>query len=194
MNTLKTDILVLTFDDIWLLTNELAKKILDSNLKPDILIGIARGGLVVTRLLSDIMDIFSVATIGVGFYDGIKETKKEPILTQELQTDLTNKKVLLIDDVSDTGKSFEYAVKYIQKRKMQLLQTAALHYKPHSIFKPDFFIKETSSWIVYPWEYMEFTRLFYTNEKEAGLDKTAISEKLRAIKIPEIVIQEILEI
>ena len=191
---METDILVLTFDDIWLLTNELAKKILDSNLNPDILIGIARGGLVVTRILSDIMDIFSVATIGVGFYDGIKETKKEPILTQELHSDLTNKKVLLIDDVSDTGKSFEFAVEYLQRRKLQILQTAALHYKPHSIFKPDFFIKETSSWIVYPWEYMEFTRLFYTNEKEAGLDKTAISEKLRAIKIPEIVIQEILEI
>jgi len=194
VNTLETDILVLTFDDIWLLTNKLAKKILDSNLKPDILIGIARGGLVVTRILSDIMDIFSVATIGVGFYDGIKETKKEPILTQELQTDLTNKKVLLIDDVSDTGKSFEFAVEYLQRRKLQILQTAALHYKPHSIFKPDFFIKETSSWIVYPWEYMEFTRLFYTNEKEAGHDKATIAQKLRIINIPEIVIQEVLEI
>jgi hypothetical protein len=140
------------------------------------------------------MDIFSVATIGVGFYDGIKETKKEPILTQELQTDLTNKKVLLIDDVSDTGKSFEFAVEYLQRRKLQILQTAALHYKPHSIFKPDFFVKETSNWIVYPWEYMEFTRLFYSNEKEAGQDETAIAEKLRAIRIPEIVIQEILEI
>ena len=94
MNSLETDIQVLTYNDIWLLTNELAKKIRVSNLKPEILIGIARGGLVVTRLLSDIMDIFSVAIIGVGFYDGIKKTKKEPILTQELHTDLTDKKGL----------------------------------------------------------------------------------------------------
>jgi len=193
VNSVETDILVLTYDDIWLLTNELAKKIRDSNLKPEILIGIARGGLVVTRILSDILDIFSVAIIGVGFYDGIKETKKEPILTQELHTDITNKKVLLIDDVSDTGKSFEYAVKYLQSRKMQLLQTAALHYKPHSIFKPDFFIRETASWIVYPWEYMEFTRLFIKQQLGKNANKKTIIQELKNLKIPEIVVAEVLE-
>lgn len=188
-----TDILVLTYDDIWLLTNELVKKIRKSKLKPEILIGIARGGLVVTRIISDIMGIFSVAILGVGFYKGINETKKEPILTQELHVELSNKKVLLIDDVSDSGRSFEFAVEYLQKRKLQSLQTAALHYKPHSIFKPDFYVKETSKWIVYPWEYMEFTRLYFKQQLEKNRDKKAIILELKNMKIPEIVVSEILE-
>jgi hypoxanthine phosphoribosyltransferase len=193
VKTLDTDILVLTYDDIWQLTNELVKKIEKSNLKPDILIGIARGGLVVTRILSDIMDNYNVAIIGVGFYKGINETNKEPILTQEITLELTNQKVLLIDDVSDTGKSFEFAVKYLRSKNLQTLKTAALHFKPHSIFKPDFFISETSKWIVYPWEYMEFTRLYIKQQLEKNKDKKAIIQELKNMKIPEIVVKEVLE-
>ncbi|MCK5045275.1 MAG: phosphoribosyltransferase [Candidatus Heimdallarchaeota archaeon] len=188
-----TDILVLTYDDIWFLTNDLAKKIRNENLKPDILIGIARGGLVVTRLLSDIMDNLKVAIIGVGFYTGINETEKDPILTQELSLDLTDQKVLLIDDVSDTGKSFEFAVKYLKAKNLQELKTAALHYKPQSTFKPDYFISETSKWIVYPWEYMEFTRLYFKKQLEKNNDKEAIIQNLIKLNIPEFVVNEVLE-
>jgi len=190
---LETDILVLTFDDIWLLTNELAKKIRNENLKPDVLIGIARGGLVVTRILSDIMDNSKVAIIGVGFYKGINETEKDPILTQELTIELVEQKVLLIDDVSDTGKSFEFAVKYLHSKNLHTLKTAALHFKPHSIFKPDFFVSETSKWIVYPWEYMEFTRLYFKHQLEKNIDKKVIIQKLLKLKIPKFVVNEALE-
>ncbi|NHJ32496.1 MAG: phosphoribosyltransferase [Asgard group archaeon] len=190
---LKTDFLVLTFEDIWLLTNELAKKIRRENFNPDVLVGIARGGLVVTRILSDIMDNFKVAIMGVGFYKGINETEKEPIITQELPIDLADQKVLLIDDVSDSGKSFEFAVKYLQSKKIHTLKTVALHYKPHSIFKPDIFISKTSKWIVYPWEYMEFTRLYFKQKLKENFDKEEIAQNLLNINIPEIVVKEVLE-
>ncbi len=185
--------MVLTYDDIWFLTNDLVKKIRNENFKPDVLIGIARGGLVVTRLLSDIMDNLKVAIIGVGFYKGINETEKDPILTQELSLELADQKVLLIDDVSDTGKSFEFAVKYLKSKNLQEFKTAALHFKPQSTFKPDFFICETSKWIVYPWEYMEFTRLYIKKQLEKNSDKKAIIQKLIKLKIPEFVINEVLE-
>ena len=193
MNLLQTDFLVLTYDDIWSLTNKLAKKIRKEKLEPDILLGITRGGLVVTRILSDIMNNFNVVIIGVGFYKGLNETEKEPILTQELTMDLSGQEVLLIDDVSDTGRSFEFVVKYLQKMKLQTLKTAALHFKPHSIFKPDYFITETSKWIVYPWEYMEFTRLYFKQQLEKNKDKKAIIQELKNIKIPEVVLKEVFE-
>ena len=193
VNLLDSEILVLTYDDIWKLTYKLAKEITESNLTPDILVGIARGGLVVTRLLSDIMDIYPVAIFGVGFYKGINDTEKEPKITQDLQIDLTNKQALLIDDVSDSGKSFTFAVKYLQEKGVKSFHTVALHYKPHSIFKPDIYVSETSKWIVYPWEYMEFSRLYFKQQLENGISKNQIKQKLLAIKIPNTIVEEIME-
>jgi len=190
---LTAEFLVLTFDDIWLLTHRLVKKIRNENFNPDILIGISRGGLVVTRILSDMMDNSNVAIIGVGFYKGINETDKEPIITQDLTIDLTKKQVLLIDDVSDTGKSFDYTLNYLKSKNLQKIKTVALHYKPHSIFKPDIFVNETSKWIVYPWEYMEFTKLYFKQKQEEKIDKEVIIQNLKDIKIPDIVIDAVQE-
>ena len=193
MILLTAEFLVLTFDDIWLLTHRLVKKIRNENFNPDILIGISRGGLVVTRILSDMMDNSNVAIIGVGFYKGINETDKEPIITQDLTIDLTKKQVLLIDDVSDTGKSFDYTLNYLKSKNLQKIKTVALHYKPHSIFKPDIFVNETSKWIVYPWEYMEFTKLYFKQKQEEKIDKEVIIQNLKDIKIPDIVIDAVQE-
>ncbi|MGC9781492.1 MAG: phosphoribosyltransferase [Candidatus Heimdallarchaeota archaeon] len=186
-----SDIQVLTLESIWQMTLELAKDIQKSNFQPDILIGIARGGLVVTRLLSDLLEIANTAVIGVGFYKGINETSKEPRLTQNIDVELKKQKILLIDDVSDTGKSMEFAFNYLKMKEIGELRTAALHYKPNSIFKPNFYIELTSSWIVYPWEYKEFTRLFYTKEKQTGKDKKYIKKKLLALGIPNTIVEDI---
>ena len=63
------------------------------------------------------------------------------------------KKVLIVDDVADTGKTLLgiedfHSVNFI---------TATLHYKPRSMVKPTFFVEETSAWIVYPWEKLDET-------------------------------------
>ena len=186
-----SDIQVLTLESIWQLTLELAKEIQKSTFQPDILIGIARGGLVVTRLLSDLLEISNTAVMGVGFYKGINETSKEPRLTQDLDIDLKKQKILLIDDVSDTGKSMKFAFNYLKKKEIGELKTAALHYKPHSIFKPNFYIESTTSWIVYPWEYKEFTRLFFTKKMQEGIDRNLIKRKLLDLGIPEALIEDI---
>lgn len=60
-----------------------------------------------------------------------------------------DKTVLLVDDVVDTGTTLSEILKIEPHSK---IITAALYYKPHSAIKPDYFVAETTDWIVFPWE------------------------------------------
>jgi hypoxanthine phosphoribosyltransferase len=184
------EIIVLKFEEIWNQIYQLSDKILDKY-QPDILIGISRGGLIVTRFFSDLMNINNVAIFGVGFYTGINETAKKPLITQELCADIKDKRVLLIDDVADSGVSLKFASEYLQKKSPKDLKIATIHYKPKSIFKPDFYNKETSKWIVYPWEYLEFSNLFYEKMKKQNYSIKEILDKLVLLGIPKTITKKI---
>lgn len=120
--------------------------------RPDALVGISRGGLVPLRLLSDYLNVRSVGVVGVKFYSAPGKTKAQPIVTQQLNIAVKGKKVLVVDDVADSGRTLALVVAMVKKRGAKVVKTAALHYKRSSIVKPDFFVKETDKWIVYPWE------------------------------------------
>ena len=146
----------LSWDDTVKLCENLSKKVKEYN--PDILVGVSRGGLVPLRLLSDITGIKKVGVLGIEFYKKIGETREKPEITHDLPVDITNKKVLIIDDVADSGKSLIVAKDYIIAKGAKEAKTATLHYKPVSKLKPDFFVDITSDWIVYPWEINEVKR------------------------------------
>ncbi|MDO8339786.1 MAG: phosphoribosyltransferase [Candidatus Burarchaeum sp.] len=145
-----------TWAEIDTMCEELALTIEKSGFKPDVIVGIARGGWVPARLLSDKMNNEHVASMRVEFYTAPGVTNRVPKITQPVSTDVKGKRVLLVDDVSDTGHSLEVAFKSFADAKE--VRTATLHYKPHSVFKPDYFIGTTSDWIVYPWEVNETER------------------------------------
>ena len=185
-------ITVLTPQNIWDKLFLLAKEIKTMDFSPDVIIGIIRGGLEVARTLSDLLEIKQVTTIGVGFYKGIEETRDTPLLTQKLNYDVKQKKILLVDDVADTGRSMALAVEYLKGEKIHSLRTATIHYKPHSIFKPDFYVEETEKWIVYPWEYVEFSKLYIKKEREKNTQYSQIAMTLKKIGIPKKIVDDIL--
>ena len=125
---------------------------------PDMIVGISRGGLVPARIMSDILGIREIAILGMVFYTGVGEKKDKPLITQELTQDINGKNVLLVDDVSDSGKSFDAAKKYLLEKGAKEVKTAAIHFKPGSIHEPDYYHETTRSWIVYPWEEKEMER------------------------------------
>jgi hypoxanthine phosphoribosyltransferase len=67
---------------------------------------------------------------------------------------IKNKHLLIVDDVSDTGSTLKKAYQLVKRRRPKSITTAALHYKPRTCLKPDFFARKVpnSTWIVYPWE------------------------------------------
>jgi len=146
----------LSWDDGAKLTEELIEKTADY--KPDVLIGVSRGGLVPLRIFSDITGIKKIGVLGIQFYKAIGKTNKFPEITHDMPLDIKGKKVLIIDDVADTGKSLVEARKYIEKKGAKEIRTATLHYKPASEITPDYYIHETSDWIIYPWEVHEAER------------------------------------
>jgi len=139
-----------------MLCEKLAKKV--ASYEPDVLVGISRGGLVPVRLLSDMLDIHAVGIIRIEFYKSAGKPGDLPRITQGLQMDITGKRVLVVDDVSDTGKSLEVAKEYLETKGAGAVRFATLHHKPQSIFKPQYYIEETDKWIVYPWEIHEVKR------------------------------------
>ncbi|MHA1124849.1 MAG: phosphoribosyltransferase [Candidatus Heimdallarchaeota archaeon] len=187
------EITVLYLDDIYNMLHNLTMKMDADGVTPDVIVGISRGGLVVSRLLSDILGINDVQIIGIDYYKGIDETKKAPKLTQDLTSDIKGKIVLLVDDVSDSGKSLELAVKHLKEKKPKKIVTATINYKPKSIFKPDYYMQETSDWIVYAWEWFEFSRLYYKKHTKLGKSADEIKAKLKQFNIPDIVILEVVK-
>ena len=65
---------------------------------------------------------------------------------------MKKKKMLLVDEVADTGDTLKHAVEHVKELGVEEVRSAVLHYKPTSIVKPDYYMVETTSWTVYPWE------------------------------------------
>jgi uncharacterized protein len=147
-----------TWNQIYDMLFSQAQKIQNQPYKPDILVAIARGGLIPACILTDLLEIPALDFIQIEFYSGINQTKLEPTLRQTLTTDIVGKKVLLVDDIADTGESLKLAKTHLQQKGAGQIKTATLYYKPMSITIPDFYEKQTTSWVVFPWETKETLR------------------------------------
>lgn len=148
-----------TWTHIETLTVQLYKS-LKNEYQPDVIAGISRGGLVPARIISDLFLIEgkkpTLSIMQIGFYSGIGKTEKEPIIYQDLPGLIHGKKILLIDDVADSGISLDFAMKYLAMKKPKEVRIATLYYKPWSQIKPDYYIEETEAWIIFPHERYEF--------------------------------------
>jgi hypothetical protein len=120
----------------------------------DVIVSIVRGGAIVSRIFSGLLDATPIANITLTSYKGIKKLSK-PIITEEPETDFTGKRILIVDEVSDTGATFEVALDYFKKKKAKKIYTLAPYIKPHTTFIPDFWQKNIDAWIVFPYEIRE---------------------------------------
>lgn len=150
--------LKLTWADIEEQCRFLAKEIKEQSVPFDVIIGISRGGWVPARLLSDLLDNDEIDTVRVKFYKSVGETAKEPVVLLSTQIDIEDKDILLVDDIADTGESLAATVEHIKGKKVKSIFVATLLKKPISKFTPDIFAKETSDWVIFPWEKSETKR------------------------------------
>lgn len=165
MTSKVTEFEVLTWTRTYNLLLRLARKILRSGFTPHIIVGVSRGGWVPARVLCDLLSAPVLANIGIEFYTGIGETKPSPRLTQPLSTTVTGKKVLLVDEVADTGQTLRLAIEQILKESAKEVRTVTMYTKPRSAIRPDYQGKKTSLWIVFPWETKETIRAVTKDSK-----------------------------
>jgi len=169
-----------TWNQIYNMLLNLTEKIQKNGFKPDIIVGVSRGGWPPARVLSDLMGNSNLANVRAEFYLGVAETKEEPVLTQPVSMEVAGKKVLVVDEVADTGKSLKLVKEHIIGKGATEVKIATVYYKPWSIVKPDYYEKETSRWIVFPWEIKETVRKIVKRCKEKG--KSIEEEAAKLIK------------
>jgi len=167
------------------LTHKMAASLLQHAPKFDRVIAVARGGLTLGHLLSDLLDI-PVSTISIQSYSDI-QVQGEIRLLEKLKTGISGQTILLADDVSDTGKTFKRALSYLKRLKPKKIVTVSMYLKHDSAYRPDFFVKEIPSktWIIFPYETRE--TIFELTKKFAkeGKSKKEIQDILQSIGFTE---------
>ncbi len=171
--------LSVTWNEFHSLSLLLAQQILESNKPIDEIVAIARGGLSLGLILTDFLQK-PISTITIQSYTDIKKQGLVQI-TSKLGKPIRGKHILLVDDIADSGKTFHRAIQYLQEFKPSTITTATLFYKPHSSFKPNFFAKETTAWILLPHEVTEWVKTFTQKMESKGKSKAEIQQFLASL-------------
>jgi len=163
---------------------ELSQKIKSTKL--DEIISISRGGMVASRILSDLLHL-PISHIAIESYADLKQMT-EPVVTQISSREFKGEAILLVDEVSDSGKTFERALSYLQELPIAKVYTASSYIKPQTTHIPDFYTKSFDSWIVFPYDIRETYEAFV---KEFGGKEKAI-EKMEEIGFEDWELENIL--
>lgn len=188
-----------SWDQIYELLLRLAEKIGRDRFHPDVILGICRGGWPPARVMSDLLENPELANVKVEFYIGISEVKSKPVITQPVSTSMENKRILIMDDVADTGESLVLVKEDVNKQGAKEIKIATIYFKPWSKITPDYYEKETKCWVVFPWERKETVRSLVkkcikenrpVKEAKAKLVKGGLDPRLAARFIREVVGEE----
>ena len=146
---------IVDIDKIYSISVDLANKVSSKyrGQKIDVVVGIARGGLFSALILADRLgaefDSIRVKSYAGGYLH-------EPKLVSDVTQDLNGKTVVVVDDVSDRGETFDFVVNHIKDRySPKDVKTASLFVKPWTKFTPDVYVSDTDSFIIFPWELKE---------------------------------------
>lgn len=142
----------LSYEQFGIAVRELATMIAESDYDPTIILSIARGGLLVGGALGYALGVKNTFTMSVEFYVGVDERLPMPVVLPPVpnQVDLTGARVLVADDVADTGATLAL-VKAFCEGYVAEVRCAVLYEKPDSIEKPEYSWRKTDKWIEFPW-------------------------------------------
>jgi hypoxanthine phosphoribosyltransferase len=155
-------------EEAYELAYQLAQKILKSDYLPDVVVAIARGGFPPARYVCDFLDLSELASTRIKHYEAGARKNEKTDLKNPLNAEVKDRNILVVDDVNDTGKTLEVAVKYIESLQPKNIKTAVLHEKKNTVFKADFvaaYVKEWR-WITYPWAMVEDMIEFLNKSQE----------------------------
>ena len=142
----------MSWPDLGEATRALAVEIADAGYVPDLILGIARGGLLVAGALSYALGVKNTFTMNVEFYTGVDERLPVPMILPPVPdlVDLHDSRMLIADDVADTGQTLAL-VKSFCAGQVGEVRTAVLYEKPRSIVRSDYVWRRTDLWIDFPW-------------------------------------------
>ena len=136
------------------LAAQLSRMITESGFKPDYVVGIAMGGLIPLALVAENLKVKNVATMSACSYDGKNRKRGKLVISHVPRFQARGKKILLIDEIADTGDTFRDVSKVLKEK------CGATHIKTAAIvvntircrILPDFSAMNVDRWVVFPWD------------------------------------------
>ncbi|HMJ35010.1 MAG TPA: phosphoribosyltransferase [Baekduia sp.] len=147
-----TDREVMAWDQLGVAARHLAHEVVASGYKPDIVLAIARGGLLPGGAVAYALGVKNSCAMNVEFYTDVDERLEVPMVLPPAPEliDLEHAQMLIVDDVADTGRTLE-VVQDFCAGKVAEVRTAVLYEKPQSLVKCDYVWRRTDRWIDFPW-------------------------------------------
>ena len=142
---------IMLWSDFGRASRELAQRVAD-DYQPDMILSIARGGLLIGGALGYALGIKNTYTMNVEFYTGVDQRLEVPRILPPAPdfVDLHHAKILIADDVADTGETLRSVEQFVEG-KVGEVRTAVLYEKSHSVVKCDYVWRSTDLWVNFPW-------------------------------------------
>jgi hypothetical protein len=170
---------VMSWDGFQSLAEETARKIVQSGYEPDFMVGLARGGWVLSRVLCDYLGVKDLVSLKVEHWGVTATPDGKARIKYPFDVDLTGRRVIVVDDITDTGQSMIVATDYVKSLNPLEVKTAALLHITGSKFTPDYYGDEISwRWVIFPWNYVEDMCNIVQKMEELGVQASEIKERL----------------
>jgi hypoxanthine phosphoribosyltransferase len=141
----------------------LAEKIRTADAVPETLVALTRGGWVPARLLADRLGVKRLLAIRAQHWGVTATPSGQAELTDGLSVTVRDEKVLVVDDITDTGESLQLAVEHVAAAGPARLESATCLHITHSKYVPTYYAEEIPRggwvWIVFPWNFWEDLRV-----------------------------------
>ena len=143
---------VMRWEQVGEAARSLAETIHADGYAPDIILAIARGGLIPAAALGYALGVKNTYTMNVEFYTDVDERLEMPMVLPPVPefVDVGHADLLIVDDVADTGLTLE-VVQAFCAGKVATARTAVLYEKPRSVVRCDYVWRRTDRWITFPW-------------------------------------------
>jgi len=148
---------VLSWQDVERDILSIIEKMRQDNFEPDVIISIARSGLIPASLIAYTLGNKQLYVIKVDFSKTQKDGKDQdlndrPIISQELAKDVQGLKVLVVDEMVVSGSTLKLVKAYMEIKNPKEVKYAVLYRQPWAEFAPDYFGSEIREWPIYPWK------------------------------------------
>jgi hypoxanthine phosphoribosyltransferase len=139
------------------LTRRLSLRILKTAFRPDLVVAIGRGGYVPARIVCDFLEVTDLTAIKIEHWGMGAQKQDTALLRFPLNVDVSGQKILVVDDVTDTGDTLRIASTYLLQQHPAEVRTAVVQHKTTSYFIPDYYGQRIVKWrwIIYPWAVVE---------------------------------------
>jgi hypoxanthine phosphoribosyltransferase len=190
---------VVTWNRFYALARLLAHRIHDSGYRPEMIVAIGRGGWMPARILSDFLGQMDLTSFKIEHYRGAQK-QAEARVRYPLAADVGARRVLLVDDVSDSGDTFAVALEHLHSRGAAAeVRTAVLHHKTVCPYVPDYYASKIVKWrwIIYPWAVAEDLEGFVRAMKPVPVDADEIARRLAAdhgVRVPRGVLLDVMSL